>query len=80
MATFSCSLCKSRICEIKKKVLNILREKKDSLQHPIDKAGSTTSFSSENTFSSVNLSAEKLKSFINDSDNKENENNIDTTG
>ena len=52
----------------------------DSLLHPIDKAGSTTSFSSENTFSSVSLSTDKLKSFINDTDNKENENNVDATG
>ena len=43
-----------------------------SLQHSIDKAGSTTSFSSEEAFPIVNLSDEKLKLFINDSDSKEN--------
>ena len=30
-----------------------------SLRHPIDKAGSTTSFSSEDAFPSVGLSAKK---------------------
>ena len=50
-----------------------------SLQHPIDKACSTTSFSSEDTFPSVNLSAKILKPFINDSDSKGNENNVDVT-
>ena len=43
-----------------------------SLQHSIDKAGSTISFSSEDAFPIVNLSDEKLKLFINDSDSKEN--------
>ena len=42
----------------------------DSLRHQINKAGSTTSFSSENSFPSASLSVEKLKPFINDSDNK----------
>ena len=46
-----------------------------SLRHPVDKAGSTTSFSSENTFPRVSLSAEKLKSFINGNNNKLSENN-----
>ena len=46
-----------------------------SLRHPIDKADSTTSFSSENTFPRVSLSAEKLKSFINGNNNKLSENN-----
>lgn len=46
-----------------------------SLWHPIDKAGRTTLFSSENTFSTGSLSAKKLKSFINDNDNKDNQNN-----
>ena len=48
-----------------------------SSRHPIDKVGLTTLFSSEDTFPSTSLSAEKLKPFINDSDSKE---NIDTTG
>ena len=43
-----------------------------SLQHSVDKTGSTTSFSSEDAFPIVNLSDEKLKLFINDSDSKEN--------
>ena len=43
-----------------------------SLQNPIYKAGSTTSFSSEDAF-------EKLNIFINVSDSKENE-NIYVTG
>ena len=34
-------------------------------QHPIDKAGSTTSFSSEDAFPEVSLPAEKLKLLIN---------------
>ena len=51
-----------------------------SLQHQIDKAGSTTSFSSEDAFHKVSLPAEKLKLFINVSDSKKNENNVDVTG
>ena len=51
-----------------------------NLQHSIAKAGSTTSFSSENAFSKIRLSAEKLNIFINVSDSKENENNVDVTG
>ena len=51
-----------------------------SLRHSIDKAGSATSFSSEDAFPSVSLSAKKLKFFISDSDIKENENNADVTG
>ena len=43
-----------------------------NLQHPIAKAGSTTSFSSENAFSKIRFSAEKLNIFINVSDSKEN--------
>ena len=35
-----------------------------SLQNPIDKAGSKTSFSSEDAFPEVSLSAEKLKLFM----------------
>ena len=35
-----------------------------SLQHPIDKADSKTSFSSEDAFPKVSLSAEKLKLFM----------------
>ena len=50
-----------------------------SLQNPIYKAGSTTSFSSEDAFPKVSLSAEKLNIFINVSDSKENE-NIYVTG
>ena len=49
-----------------------------SLQHPIDKTGSTTSFSSEDSLPSVHLSARKLKLFINN-DSKENEHNVDFT-
>ena len=51
-----------------------------SLQHPIGKAGSATSFNFEDFFPSVSLSAKKLKLFLNDSDSKENENNVDVTG
>ena len=50
-----------------------------SLQHPIDKAGSTTSVSSEDAFPKVSLPAEKLKLFINVSDNKKNKNIVDVT-
>ena len=45
-----------------------------SLQDLIYKAGSTTSFSSEDAFPKVSLPAEKLKAFIGVSDSKENEN------
>ena len=51
-----------------------------SLRHPFDKAGSTISFSSEDAFPSVSLSAKNPKLFIDDSDSKENENNVDITG
>ena len=51
-----------------------------SLQNSIDKAGSTTLFSSEGAFSKVGLSTEKLNILINVSDGKENENNVDVTG
>ena len=51
-----------------------------SLQHPIDEAGSTNSFSSEDASPKVSLPAKKLKPFINDSDSKENENNVVVTG
>ena len=50
------------------------------LRHPFDKAGSTMSFSSEDAFPSVSLSAKNPKLFIDDSDSKENENNVDITG
>ena len=50
-----------------------------SLRHPIDKVGSITSFSSENVFPNVSLSAKKLKLFINANFSKENENNVDAT-
>ena len=50
-----------------------------SLRHPINKAGSTTSFNFENAFPSVSLSAKELKLFINDSGSKENKNKIDVT-
>ena len=50
------------------------------LQHPIDNAGSTTSFSSDAAFPSVSLSAKKLKLFVNDSDSKEDENKANVTG
>ena len=51
-----------------------------SLQDLIYKAGSTTSFSSEDAFPKVSLPAEKLKVFVGVSDSKENENNVDVTG
>ena len=51
-----------------------------SLRHPIDKAGSTTSFNFEDPFPSVSLSDKELKLFINDSGSKENKNKIDITG
>ena len=50
-----------------------------SLRHLIDKAGFTTSLISEDAFPSVRLSAKKPKLLINDSDSKENENNVDVT-
>ena len=49
------------------------------LVHQIDKAGSTTSFSSNDPFPSVRLFAKKLKLFVNDSNSNENE-NVDVTG
>ena len=79
---------------MKIKALNVLmREKKKlfmsidiqispmlgSLRHLIDKAGFTTSLISEDAFPSVRLSAKKPKLLINDSDSKENENNVDVT-
>ena len=51
-----------------------------SLRHPIDKAGSKTSLSSEDAFPNNSLSARNLKLFINDSDRKEIGNNVDVTG
>lgn len=42
-----------------------------SLRHPIDNAGSTTLFSSEDAFLGVILSTKKLILFIDDSDIKE---------
>ena len=52
-----------------------------SLQHPIGKACSKTSFSSEDAFPNVSLSAEKLKLYINVSDSKQNDkNNVTVTG
>ena len=50
------------------------------LRQPIDKAGSTTLFSSEDAFPSVILSVKKPKLFIKNSDSKENKNNVDVTG
>ena len=50
------------------------------MQHLIDKASSDASFSFEDAFPKVSLSAEKLKIIINASDSKENENNCDVTG
>ena len=41
-----------------------------SLQHPIGKPCSKTSFSSENAFPNVSWSAEKLKLYINVSESK----------
>ena len=43
-----------------------------SLRHPIDKAGSTNSSSSEDAFSSASLSSKKLTLCANDSGSKEN--------
>ena len=40
----------------------------------------TKTFSSEDAFPKVSLPAEKPKLFINVSDSKENENNVDVTG
>ena len=51
-----------------------------SLQNLIEKASSTASFSFEDAFPKVSLPAEKLKLFINPSDSKKNENNVDVTG
>lgn len=51
-----------------------------SLRHPIDKAGSITSFSSKEAFPKISLSSKKVKRFIDDNDSKENENNVDVTG
>ena len=71
-AILSCSLCKSRKWEIKMKAINILLREKKRLHikrytkspiwfswNPIDKAGWTSSFSSEDAFPSVNLSPKK---------------------
>ena len=49
-----------------------------SLRYQIGKAGSATSFSSEDAFPNVILSAKNLKLFINDSNSKENRNNVVT--
>ena len=49
-----------------------------SLRYQIGKADSATSFSSEDTFPNVSLSANNLKLFINDSTSKENRNNVVT--
>ena len=46
------------------------------LRHQIGKVGSSTSFSTEHAFPNVSLSAKNLKLFINDSDSKENGNNV----
>ena len=43
-----------------------------SLQHSIDKASSTATFSSEDAFPIVNWADKNLTLFINDSDSKEN--------
>ena len=50
------------------------------LRHQIGKVGSSTSFSTEHAFPNVSLSAKNLKLFINDSDSKENRNNVHLTG
>ena len=50
------------------------------LQHLDVKATSATSFSSEEALPSVSLSAKKMKPLNNDSDCKQNENNVDVTG
>ena len=89
---FSCSLCTSTKWKIKITALIILiREKRllnkctkssmlGSLRHPIDKAGSITSFSSKEAFPKISLSSKKVKRFIDGNDSKENENNVDVTG
>ena len=52
-----------------------------SLQHPIGKTCSKTSFSSEDAFPNVSSSAEKLKLYVNVSDSKQNDkNNVTVTG
>ena len=69
-ASCSCSLWNSRECEIKMEALSILTRKilfittdiwkssmLGSLRQPIDKAGLTTLFSSEDAFPSVSLPA-----------------------
>ena len=50
------------------------------LVRPIDNAGTTTSFSSDEAFHGVTLSVKKLKLFVSESDSKENENEVDVTG
>ena len=87
ICNFSCSLCKFRKWEIKDKILKHYYDRKNasftsrnirkslilgSQRHLIDKAASTTSFRSEDSFPSVSLSAEKVKLFMNDSDSKGN--------
>ena len=51
-----------------------------SWRHSTNKASSSVLFSSDNDFPSANLTAKKLKHFINDSHTKENENNVNVTG
>ena len=50
-----------------------------SLGYLIGKAGSATSLSSEDAFPSVILFVKKLNLFINNSNSKENENNVGVT-
>ena len=74
---FSRSLCKYRL------FISINIQKSSMLgrlRHQIDKVGSSTSFSTEHAFPNVSLSAKNRKLFINDSDNKENGNNVHLTG
>ena len=74
---FSRSLCKYRL------FISINIQKSSMLgrlRHQIDKVGSSTSFSTEHALPNVSLSAKNLKLFINDSDSKENGNNVHLTG
>ena len=91
---FSCSLCTSKKMKNKDNGLKHSYKRKKtfymnkctkssmlgSLRHPIDKAGSITSFSSKEAFPKISLSSKKVKRFIDDNDSKENENNVDVTG
>ena len=82
---FSCSLCTSKKMKNKDNGLKHSYKRKKtfymnkctkssmlgSLRHPIDKAGSITSFSSKEAFPKISLSSKKVKRFIDDNDSKE---------